>query len=494
MNKIPAILILLVLFGCKSSNEKTTEPFGDLKQSIDRHAKNVLSHGNVNSISIAVYKDGNTYHNYYGEIDSGANNLPNDSTLFEIASISKVFVGSLTARAVVNGKLSLDSDIREFLPGDYPNLEYEGKPVTIQNLVTHTLGFETPEKLNEVYKRIFAGEYKANPIKYNISDLFVELETVELKHEPGTFYKYNNVGPDLAAYILEQVYRKPYSELLGDFLEEIGMTDTYLQEFEKHEDRIINGYTESGTLATVDENPLLGGASGIITTLPDLAKFMQYQLESGKPYIKESTQSLFQNEEENMGYLWDVGYAEVEGTYYLKTGTSNGVQSILLVCPDSDYGQILIMNNTSESATNDWLSLYNRIEYDLIKYPKINLWSKVEPMFLKEPNKAKQWYIELKKDTVQYFAESNYLNRIGYDFLYHDKEETAIEVFKLAIATDPNNANLYDSLGEAYFKVKDYERAKESYSTSLQLDSTNANAENYIREINQLLEKTDESN
>jgi tetratricopeptide (TPR) repeat protein len=231
----------------------------------------------------------------------------------------------------------------------------------------------------------------------------------------------------------------------------------------------------------------LGGASGIITTLPDLVSFMKFQLESNNPLIKESTRVLYQDEEEKLGYFWDVGYAEVEGFYYLKTGTSNGAQSILLLCPDSDYGQILLMNNTTEKATNDWISLYNKIEYDLIKYPKINLWSKLEPMFIENPEAASMKYKDLGKDTTQYFSESDYLNRIGYDFLYRDKTELAIEVFKLALSTDPQNANLYDSLGEAYYRAKDYERSKVNFEKSLDLNPDNTNAIEHLKAINQIL-------
>ena len=372
MYKVFAVICLLIFLGCQPSQDSTNDPFAYLTQFIDRYGKITISNGNVNSMSVAIYKDGRVYHNYYSKSDSGSEKLPNDSTLFEIASISKVFTGSLVAKAVVDKKLSLNTDIRKYLVGDYPNLEYQGKPVTVKNLVTHTLGFETPGKLKKVYEKIFAGQYGYEPIDYDMNDLFAELETVELIHAPGTFYDYNNVGPDLAAYILAQVYDKPYQNLLKEFFEEIGMENTYLQEFEEHKDQLIKGYTESGQLATICKNPLLGGSAGIITTLPDLAKFMQYQLESKQAFIKESTRSLYQDEDENLGYLWDVGYAEEEGFYYLKTGTSSGVQSIILICPDSNYGQILLMNNTSEEATNDWLRLYNRIEYDLIKYPKIN--------------------------------------------------------------------------------------------------------------------------
>ena len=475
------------MLGCQSSQKNANDPFEQLTRFIDQYSESILELGNVNTMSVAIYTSGRTYHNYYGEIHSGADSLPNDTSLFEIASITKVFTGSLMAKAVFDKKVSLDADIREFLPRAYPNLEYEGNSVTIKNLVTHTLGFPTPKRLEGVYEKIFSGHYGNNPIHYNMNDLFDELETVKLEQKPGTFYDYNNVGPDIAAYILGQVYMKPYPEILSDFLTEIGMKNTYLQEYDKYKDRLITGYTETGELATVDKNPLLGGSSGIITTLPDLAKFMQYQLESDKPFIKETTRSLFRNNEENMGYLWDVGYADEEGFYYLKSGTSNGVQSIILICPDSDYGQILLMTNTSEKATNDWLSLYNKVEYDLINYPKINLWSKLEPLFHKNPKEASKLYNELKTDTVQYFSGSDYLNRIGYDFLFRNQAESAIEVFKLAISTDPENADLFDSLGEAYYRSKAYEKSKENYEKSLELNPDNSNAKKYINEIDQIL-------
>lgn len=86
--------------------------------------------------------------------------------------------------------------MRKFLPCEYPNLQYEGQLTTIHGLVTHTLGSETPPKLDSVFTEIFAGNYVDMPRNDGMKDLFSELETVQLDHMPGTFYDYNNVGPD----------------------------------------------------------------------------------------------------------------------------------------------------------------------------------------------------------------------------------------------------------------------------------------------------------
>jgi CubicO group peptidase (beta-lactamase class C family) len=474
--------IIFLFFSCQNNEIKELKPFENLTNKVDHYANNTILNGNINSLAIGVYKNGKSYYNYYGVMSQLTKN---DSTLFEIASISKVFVGSLVARAVEEGHFSINDDIRIFFPGTFSNLEFNGTPITVQNIVTHTLGFETPPKLDSIYQLIFDGYYENKDIPYSMIDLFAELETVSLTTKPGTYYDYNNVGPEIAAYILEQVYEQPYELILNQFLKEIGLKNTYLQDFISHKRNLAPSYNEFGELATIDKNPLLGGAAGIISTLPDLMQFMHYLLNSTDPLIKESTKVLFKEEE--VGYFWNLGTAKKEGFYYYKTGTSSGVQSGLLVCPDSDYGQIIIMNNISEEAFDDWESLYNKIEYDLIEFPKINLWTQLESEFFKSPIQVSEQFIKLSKDTSKYFLNSTYLNNIGYSHLYKKEHQKAIEVFKLALKIDPDNANLFDSLGEAYYLNEEYENAKENFIKSLSLNPKNQNAATYIQGIDSML-------
>ena len=494
MHKFLILSAFLLMLGCQSPKKEEnqtqtqkSEPFTKLTTFVDQYVQRTLKRGHINSLGVAVYKNGQTYHHYYGEIDEGANNPPNDSTLYEIASISKVFVGSLAAKAVLEGKIRVDDDIRKYLDGEYPNLAYKGTPVTIKNLLTHTLGFDTPPKLQEVYKKTKAGYYENRPYDYSMDDLLDDLKNVKVTKKPGTFYDYNNVGPELVTYILTKVYQRPYKALLSAFLMELDMKDTYLQEYDRYRKRISNGYGEDRKRAPLDKNQLSGGAYGILATLPDLVKFMKFQLESKAPFVKESVRSLFKDEEEQLGYLWDLGFAKKEGFYYLKTGTSQGVQSIVLVCPDSNYGMVLVMNNSSEVATNDWLSLYNKIEYDLIEYPKINLWSTVAPKFMDDPKAAIDKYQALKQDTATYFSSPDYLNKVGYDLLFSKQVEKAINVFKFAVSEAPDDADSYDSLGEAYFAAKDYRKSRENYKKSLELNPKNDAAKKMLVKIDKLL-------
>jgi CubicO group peptidase (beta-lactamase class C family) len=469
------------------------KPFKQLTQLIDQYANEILEKNHVNSISLAVYRDGKYYQNYYGSIEKGAHNKPNDSTLFEVASISKVFLGSLVAKAVMEGKLGLDDDIRRYLKGNYTNLEYQDTPITIKNLVTHTVGFDKPKQMETVFNDTKNGDYQDRAFTYTIDAFLEELKTVRLKHKPGTEYQYNEQGPELAAYILEQVYKRPYKSLLQHFLDELGMTNTYLQEFDAHQAHLAKGYDADGKVAPWLKNPLLGGGYGIITTLPDLSKFMKFQLESTSPIVKEATKTLFKDDKGHMmGYFWqDMGIAKKEGFYYSKTGDSHGVQSGLLLCPDSNYGQIVIINNQSEKAKDDWGTLFGKIETDLIMYPQINLYNLTKPYFIKNKNIGLEKFNTHKNDVDAYYNTNLIwtLNTIGYDLINGNRIDEAIAMFRFAIEQAPENANLFDSLGEAYYIAEDYKKSLDSYKKSLALNPESENAKKYIVKIESLLER-----
>ncbi len=64
-----------------------------------------------------------------------------ETTLFQIGSITKTFVGTLAMRLVETGKLELDAPIRTYLP-DFRVLDEEAsEKVTMRHLFTHTAGW-----------------------------------------------------------------------------------------------------------------------------------------------------------------------------------------------------------------------------------------------------------------------------------------------------------------------------------------------------------------
>lgn len=77
----------------------------------------------------------------YGRLSATDPRVPDGATVFEIASITKVFTGILLAQAVVNEEVQLDDPISMYLPEGVTAPAYEGRSITLLDLATHTAGF-----------------------------------------------------------------------------------------------------------------------------------------------------------------------------------------------------------------------------------------------------------------------------------------------------------------------------------------------------------------
>jgi len=109
---------------------------------LDSNAEDLLKKSKAYSVSIGIVKDGKVYTKHYGELDKGKGNKANNNTYFEIASVTKVMTGYLMAKAVLEKKIHLDDDIRKYLNGSYPNLEYQTIPVRIKDLISFKSDFD----------------------------------------------------------------------------------------------------------------------------------------------------------------------------------------------------------------------------------------------------------------------------------------------------------------------------------------------------------------
>lgn len=90
---------------------------------------------------------------------------------------------------------------------------------------------------------------------------------------------------------------------------------------------------------------------------------------------------------------------------------------------------------------------------------------------------------EDRRNLMRYWHSVDDLNEWGYSFLKQGELAKAIEVFKLNAVLHPDNANVYDSLGEAYLKAEKKEAAIEHYRKSLLLNPKNENARKVLKTL-----------
>lgn len=374
MNRINLLLLLSFTSIVYSQQKQGNLITKDVLSSITKTANTLLNDSKAYSVSIAVVKNGKIYTNHFGEIDKGKGNKANDTTLFEIASVTKVFTGTLIANAVCERKLKLDDDIRIYLNEAYPNLQYKGNPIRIKDLLTHRSGILTPfPDTKEIRQKYSPDSFLVHKNRldksYTKTDFFNALRKVKVDTLPGTTFKYGALGPELCAQILENIYKKNYEDLLNEvILDKLKMNSTKISLTKK--DIVANGYNENGISMSPLSSNLWGASKMLKSTINDMTKFMEFELSKSNKVVATSHQQIYTNP--NMAYFWEIT-TDPDGTIsYAKDGGSNGTQNILRIFPKYNLAFIIVMNQSDKNSGTYLENAANNLLTDLKPLPTIS--------------------------------------------------------------------------------------------------------------------------
>ncbi|MES2901569.1 MAG: serine hydrolase domain-containing protein [Pseudomonadota bacterium] len=191
--------------------------------------------------------------------------VPNSAdTVLEAGSVSKQFTAAAIALLAQDGKLSLDDNVRKYLP----ELPDYGRPVTLRHMLNHTSGM-----------RDWGGVATLNGWGRG-SRIFTQEQVLEiaarqrhLNFDPGTAISYSNTGYNLAAIVVERVSGKSFQAFTQERLfEPLGMSKTRWRD--DHGAVVRNratAYAKAGDSYRAHmpfENAVGGG--GLLTTIADL--------------------------------------------------------------------------------------------------------------------------------------------------------------------------------------------------------------------------------
>lgn len=142
----------------------------------------------------------------------------NVDTVFEAGSVSKQFTAAATLVLASEGRLSLDDDIRKYLP----ELPDYGHPNTIAQLIGHTSGLRDWGDVEEI-----AGWPRTDRV-YEMADvLHITARQRALNYDPGTAWSYTNTGYNLLAMIVQRVSGSTFVDFTREHLfAPLGMTHT----------------------------------------------------------------------------------------------------------------------------------------------------------------------------------------------------------------------------------------------------------------------------
>jgi CubicO group peptidase (beta-lactamase class C family) len=362
MKKYLLVLFMISALICQAQQKTVAEK--DILLAMDKTASDLLKNSKANSVSIGIVKEGKIYTNHYGEIDKGKGNTANNNTVFEIASITKLFTGLLVTQAVLEKKISLDDDIRKYITGSYPNLEYQGTPITIRDLVSFKTAFnkDLPDtaELRKNFNDTSYLAFKKLDESYSREKFFADLKNIKLDTLPGTKFKYSNGSIQLTAHILENVYHKSYESLLKEkIFNKLGLNATQLN---VSKDVIIaNGYNAKNILMPKLSDNLWGAAGYLKSSLGDLVKFITFELDTKNKIVAESQRNLYNSNTSWNGYFWDYIMVDNNGQNCRKHGGAFSTQNMMIVYPERKLGISVIVNisdkNTSEELEKAIINL-----------------------------------------------------------------------------------------------------------------------------------------
>ena len=320
---------------------------------LDNSAENLLKKSKAYSVSIGIVKDGKVYAKHYGEVDKGKGNKANNDTYFEIASVTKVMTGYLMAKAVLEKKISLDDDIRKYLNGAFPNLEYQTIPVRIKDLVSFksALDRELPDNsgIKKVQDDSTCYRLKKMDESYSKKQFLEDLKTVKLDTIPGIKYKYSNLSLELSAIILENVYHKSYETLLKEnIFIPAKMTSTKMNLGEG--EVLANGYNGNHILMPHIANNLWGSEGYLKSTMADLTKLLSLELDLKNKIVQESQRNISNSDQHWYGYFWDGILATENGKFCHKHGGAFGTNTYFTVYPELNLGISIVVNIADEET------------------------------------------------------------------------------------------------------------------------------------------------
>lgn len=95
-------------------------------------------------------------------------------------------------------------------------------------------------------------------------------------------------------------------------------------------------------------------------------------------------------------------------------------------------------------------------------------------------------YDSLKTSNITSHIIENYINKIGYRYIEKGNYSQAINVLIINVKLFPKSWNVFDSLGEAYFKNKQYAFSKQNYLSALKLNPNNKSIKKALQKFKKL--------
>ncbi len=295
-------------------------------------------------LSVGIYKDRKSGFYHYGTIAKGREILPDDSTFYEIGSITKTFTSLILAHLVNEGKLALKDPIVKYLPDSVAENEAL-KNISVVMLANHTSGLQRmPGNFLVVVKDAL------NPYKdYPVEAMMAYLKKAKLENEPGKSFSYSNLGMAVLGYILEKAGGSDYQNLFERYITgPLSLKNTTLSLDSAQKTRMTRVYNENGEETPAWDFQVMAPAGAVRSNVADMVNYGVSMLDPSRGESFEKARQLVLTKSHDglakIGLGWMI--LEKDGvTIYTHSGGTYGSRSFLAIVPDKKIVVTLLSNS-----------------------------------------------------------------------------------------------------------------------------------------------------
>lgn len=302
----------------------------------------------------------------YGHLKSGTETTVDGNSIFAIASNTKAFISAAIGILVDEGKLKWDDPVQQYLPYFELYAPYVSANITVRDLLCHRAGLGT-----------FSGDviwYKSN---YSAEEVVKRAAKVPQDYGFRSGYGYSNLMFITAGEVIEAVSGQPWHEFIKKHIFQpldMARTRTSVEDLKKMTNvaqphKPTDGKNRPIPYVNWDN---MGAAGGILSSVNDMLKWVQLQIDGGKTgdqqIFSARAQETFWQPHNNFrvssgtkeyfptrhvsGYALGWSYFDHGGQMvYNHGGGYDGMYSKVVVVPEAKLG-IVILTNSMKGISN----------------------------------------------------------------------------------------------------------------------------------------------
>jgi len=309
----------------------------------------------------------------YGQLERGVDHAAHPESVFQAASISKVFAALGAMVLVRNRSVRLGDDIRDHLswtvPVGIPGTQPGPIPIpTLERLLSHQAGFNVPSYGGyrvglslPTLDEILAGSSSRQGVTVNSP-------AIQITMTPGTF-SYSGGGMQVVQKLIEDVTSRSFETWMkANVLDAFGMLDssfnTVVSSSALRENNVATGHATSGAPITGRRNQYPeAAAAGLYTTALDLARMIiavnriaRGQARAGVPLGQAEITDMFtlRGSGYGLGFRVNGSAPGAAGFRYSHGGTNTGFRALFYGYPNRDGGAgvVVLSNGSAQDGGN----------------------------------------------------------------------------------------------------------------------------------------------